>query len=90
MDIPRFLAGEYQQDYHRQLNEELTRSVGDLGFRITQATSADITALTQMSFRPVLPVGTMWFDTDLAKLVVLVVAAVPGVSDGIIETIQSI
>lgn len=56
---------------------------------ITTQTSAIITTLIDMNAVPLLPVGSLWFDTTLSKLVVLVTAAVPGVSNGVTEVVTS-
>ena len=57
---------------------------------ITLKTSAQITALINMNALPVLPIGSLWFDTTLNKLKVLVTAAVPGISNGVTETVTSV
>lgn len=55
----------------------------------TQMTTAQITALISMTALPVLPVGSLWFDTTVGKLRVLTTAAVYGVSDGTTEVVTS-
>lgn len=62
---------------------------GGIATFITVQTSVGITALIDMDALPVLPVGSFWFDTTLSKLVVLVTAAVPGVSNGVTEVVTS-
>lgn len=71
-------------DIQNQLNG------ANFGTYTTPKTSVEITALINMNAIPVLPVGTIWFDTTLNKLKVLVTAAVPGVSNGITETVTSV
>lgn len=77
------------------LNEDISEiqnqfnGLGDATF-ITNKTTAQINALIAMNTLPVLNVGALWFDTTLSKLVVLVTAAVPGVSNGITETVTSV
>lgn len=60
------------------------------GLTVSPKTTADITALIGMNALPVLPPGTLWFDTTLSKLVVLVTAANPGIANGITETVTSV
>ena len=52
--------------------------------------SAQIVALIGMNAVPVLDVGSLWFDTTISKLKVLVTAAVPGIANGITETVTSV
>lgn len=59
------------------------------GLLLPQKTTAQITALIAMNALPVFSAGTIWFDTTLGKIVVLVTAAVPGVSNGVTETVTS-
>lgn len=53
-------------------------------------TSAEISALINMNAFPVLEVGALWFDTTIKKLKFLATAAVPGMSNGITETVTSV
>ena len=69
--------------------EEQLNGLGDATF-ITRKTSAEITALIDMNAIPVLDVGSLWFDTTINKLKVLVTAAVFGISNGITETVTSV
>lgn len=77
------------------LNEDLSNiqnqlnGLGTATF-ITTKTSAQITALIAMNALPVLPVGALWYDTTINKLKVLVTAAVPGISNGVTETVMSV
>lgn len=57
---------------------------------ITRKTTAEITALIAMNAIPVLEVGSLWFDTTINKLKVLVTSAIPGVSNGVTETVTSV
>ena len=88
-DIPTILKGPYEEDYQRQLNQELQFAIGDTGYKITPLSTARITTITSMGFRPPLPVGSVFFDTDVAKLKVIVVAAVLDTSNAVLETITS-
>lgn len=77
------------------LNETITEiqdhinGEGDATF-ITRKTTVEITVLIDMNVQPVLPVGSLWFDTTINKLRVLVTEAVPGVSNGITEVVTSV
>ena len=66
------------QFYNDQLNQALRDGLGENGFTVSQLTSANITLA-----EPDAPNGTLWFDTDLAKLKVKTAA-------GVVETITSI
>lgn len=77
MDIPLYIAG-YNEDYHQNLNEEMLLKLSENGIVFPSKTSAQIVIL-----EPVMPVGTVWFDTDLAKLVVKT-------ATGTTETITSV
>jgi hypothetical protein len=65
------------QFYNDQLNQALANAIGANGFQNTQATTAQITAI-----EPEVPVGTVWFDMNAAKLKVKT-------ADGVVETITS-
>jgi len=71
--------------------DEIQSQLNGLGSAtfITRKTSAQITNLISMTANPVLPVGSLWFDTTINKLKVLVTAAVPSVSNGVTETVTS-
>lgn len=69
--------------------EEQLNGLEDATF-ITRKTSAQITALISMNAFPVLDVGSLWFDTTISKLKVLVTAAIPGIANGITETVTSV
>ena len=66
------------QYYNDQLNQALLDGVGTNGFTISQLTSADIVLA-----EPNVPNGTLWFDTDAAKLKVKT-------ATGVVETITSV
>lgn len=89
-DIPTILKGPYEEDYQRQLNDELQFAIGYTGYKITPLSTNRINEVSSMNFLPPLPVGTLFFDTDIAKLKVIVVAAVMGVSNATIETVTSV
>lgn len=92
MDIPTYIAAptyEEQQTFFQEMFQTLLDGLGQQGFTITPLPTASITKLISKNYFPPLPVGTTWFNTNLSKLQVLVTAAVPNVSDGIIETVTS-
>jgi hypothetical protein len=72
-------------DVQDQLN-----GAGQRGTGITRKTSAQITALIDMNATPVLEEGVMWFDTTIKKLKVLVTEAIPGIANGVTETVTSV
>jgi hypothetical protein len=77
------------------LNEVLARiesqlNGSGLATYTTSMTTAQITANISQNALPVLPVGSLWFDTTLGKLTVLTIAAVSGVSDGVTEVVTSV
>ena len=76
MNIPQLLGVE--KDYDVQLNQTLNDNVGLRGFVIPSLTTDEITEI-----EPLMPNGTMWFNTTLAKLQVKTDASV-------IETITSV
>lgn len=77
------------QVFFERLIQVMQGALSDIGWTSPNQSTANITALTLESAAPVLPVGTIWFNTDLSKLQVLVTAAVPGASNGIVETVTS-
>ena len=88
-DIPTILKGPYEEDYQRQLNQELQFAMGDTGYKITPLSAARIATITSMNFRPP-ACGLHFFDTNAAKLKVIVVAAVLDTSNAVLETITSV
>ena len=89
MNIPIILSGGFDFDYAQELNQELSDGLNN-GVYNQEFTSAQITALLLSTSRPVLRVGTVFFDTDLSKLRVIVTAADPvGATNGVTETITS-
>lgn len=57
---------------------------------ITPLTTVEIMALIGMNASPVLPLGSLWFDTTLGKLRVLTTMAVSGVSNGVTQVVTSV
>lgn len=92
MDIPTYLKSpDYaeQETFMQEMFQTLLDGLGPTGFTVTQQTSSGIATIISMNAQTVQPVGTIWFNTDISKLQVLVTAAVPGISNGVIETVTS-
>lgn len=66
------------QFYNDTLNQSLNNGLSDNGWTVPQRTTAQITAI-----EPNMPLGTLWFDTDIAKLKVKT-------ATGVVETITSV
>lgn len=92
MNIPAYIYGDNNdlQRYFALLVQAMQIALSDSGWTVPKQTSANITTLINRNTLPVLPVGTIWYDTTINKLKVLTVAAVSGVSDGVTETITSV
>lgn len=92
MDIQSFnyVNIDELQRYFELLIKTLNNGLSDNGWTVPQQSTTNITTLINRNARPILPRGTIWFDTTLGKLKVLVTQAVPGVSDGVTETITSV
>lgn len=98
MKIPQFIYGDNVelQRFFALLLQQMQTSLSDNGWCVPQLTTTEITNVTRgiaapglVPFEPVMPVGTIWYDTTLNKLKVLTTAAVIGASNGIVETITS-
>jgi hypothetical protein len=77
MEIPSYLANQGDERFIELLTQTLQGGVSDNGFLIPAQEFATIAALANM-YPPVVAPGTLWFDTDLNKLVVMTAAAVFG------------
>lgn len=89
-DIPTILKGPYQEDYHRQLNEVLIDSLSNNGWTIPPLSAAEVAIVTSYTFERIMPVFTLWGNTDIGKLQFISVAANPLTStNATIETINS-
>lgn len=91
MNVPQYIYGSNDdlQRYFALLVQAMQAALSDNGWTVPQQPTANITTLISKNTLPVLPVGTIWYDTTLNKLKVLTAAAVPGVSNGVTETITS-
>ena len=94
MDLPTFLAGNIDdlQNFFELMFETLRTGLSNAGFTIPQLTTAQITAISMPTdlndSTQYMPNGTLWFNTDLAKLQVQT-AIVLGVG-ATIETVTSV
>ena len=87
MNIPVLFSTQYVQSngylttamqfYNDTLNQSLNIGLSDNGWTFPQRTTAQIVAI-----EPVMPDGTAWFNTSLAKLQIKT-------ASGVVETITS-
>ena len=88
MDIPSYLVYQGQEQFIELLTQTLQYGVSDNGFIIPSQSGANITLLAN-AVPTLVPPGTMWFNTDLKKLVVMTAAPVPPSTPAVIEVITS-
>jgi hypothetical protein len=94
MDLPTFLQGDIEelQNFFELMFETLRAGLSNAGWTVPQLTTAQITAISQPpdlnDSTQYMPNGTIWFNTDLAKLQVQT-AIVLGVG-ATIETVTSV
>ena len=77
MDLPPFVIQPRYEDYHEELNQTLRDGLSNDGWTVPILTTAQIT-----NIEPQKPNGTVWFDSDVAKLKVKT-------ASGVVETITS-
>jgi len=75
MEIPSYLVYQGQEQFIELLTQTLQGGVSDNGYVIPAQEFATIAALANM-YPPIVVPGTLWFDTDSMKLVVMTTAAV--------------
>ena len=85
MKIPTYIKNTNQENYNELFNQTLRAGLSDNGWTVPNLTSAQITTIGDS-----LPVGTIWFDTDLAKLVVKTAGTITPPVATVIEVIQSV
>jgi hypothetical protein len=85
-----YVDNESLQRYLELLIRTLQAGLSDNGWTVPAQPTSTINTLVSKNYVPVLPNGTIWFDTDVKKLKVLVTAAVAGISNGIVETVTSV
>ena len=92
MIVPQYIYGsnEELQRYFALLVQAMQTALSDNGWTVPKQSTANIATIIDKNTLPVMPVGTIWYDTTLNKLKVLTTAAVPGVSNGVTETITSV
>jgi hypothetical protein len=94
MDLPTFLAGDIEelQNFFELMFETLRTGLSNAGWTVPQLTTAQITAIATPpnlnDSTQYMPNGTIWFNTDLAKLQVQT-AIVLGVG-ATVETVTSV
>ena len=88
MDIPSYLVYQGQEQFIQLLTQTLQYGVSNNGFIIPSQSTANITALANM-VPTVVPVGTIWFDTDVKKLKVMTAAPIAPATPAVVETITS-
>lgn len=89
MDIPSYLVYQGQEQFIELLTQTLQGGVSDNGFVIPAQAFANIAALANM-YPPIVPPGTMWFDTDSMKLVVMTAPAVFGNLPSPVPTVNAV
>lgn len=88
--VPNILYGEYDPEYQELLNRELQDGL-NFGIQVRKFNTAEITQLISAESEPVLPAGTLFFNTTLSKWQGIVTQADPDTNtDGVIETITSV
>ena len=78
MDLPTYISSENQENFNEELNQTLRDNLSDNGYVFPALTTAQITAI-----EPMMPVGTFWFNTSLAK-------GQLKTAPGVVETITSV
>ena len=83
MNIPLYITNpdnpsSGDENYNTELNQTMLDGLSDNGWTVPNLSTADITTI-----EPSMPVGTLWFNSTLAKLQVKTAA-------GVVETITSV
>lgn len=92
MQIPQYLYGKNEelQRYFELLVQILQGGLSDNGFTIPQQSAANIALIKSYLFNPIMPPGTIWFNTDINKLEFITTSAIPATStNAVTETITS-
>lgn len=99
MNIPQYLYGENEdlQRYFALLVQQLQAGLSNNGWTIPQLNGTQVTLVTGAAFVPVLPPGTIWFNSSKppnGKLQFITIQAIPASLPGgpvaaTIETITS-
>lgn len=99
MNIPQFIYGANDdlQRYFALLVQQLQMGLTNQGWTLPVLTQTQVTEVINGTvvpyFSPVMPIGTIWFNSSSAspngKIQVITVAAVPGTSNAVIETVTS-
>jgi hypothetical protein len=92
MKLPQYLYGDNDdiQRYFALLLQILSLGLSDNGWTIPQQSASNIGIITNWAFTPVMPAGTIWFNTDINKLEFITVPANPSTTtNATTETITS-
>ena len=73
MDLPTYVKADNQENFIQALTQTLREGVSDNGFQIPMLTQDQITE-TANQYPPLFTAGSLWFCTDLKKLVVMTAA----------------
>lgn len=84
MNIPNYIQTENQEPYHEQMNQYLRANISENGWTVAALSAANISQVQDSA-----PVGTIWFNTDIAKLVVKTAGSINPPAATVIETITS-
>ena len=97
MMVPQYIYSTDYDDLQRYmalLVQQMQASLSDNGWTIPQQSNATIAIITNGTvvpyFEPVMPAGTIWFNTNLKKLQFITDKAIPGTSNAVIETVTSV
>lgn len=96
MKVPQYLYStiEELQRYIALLIQPMQTCLSDNGWTVPQKTTIEITRVINGTivpyFEPVMPAGTIWYDTTINKLRLLTIPAVPGTSNGMTEIVTSV
>ena len=92
MNIPQYIYSTEYIDLQRfmaLLLQQMQSDLSDNGWQVPQLSNAEVAIVTGQTFQPIMRPGTMWFNTDLAKMQFITVQAVLNTSAATIETITS-
>lgn len=85
MDIPTYIKNANQENYHELFNQIMRGGLSNNGWTVPQLTTVQINLI-----KDDMPIGTLWFNTDLAKLQVKTAGTLNPPVPTVIETIQSV
>lgn len=65
MELPTYIKNSSQETYHQLLSQLLIQGLSDLGWTVPTLTGDNIVTVA-----PTMPVGTIWYNTTINKLMV--------------------